>query len=116
MESEMHRGKNDPCSVSDAPFVNIKTLLKLETSADDSTASGGQDATVKLFDALSGQTLHVLSGLEIGTGSIAFSPTHQNLIAAGGWNGRLVIWNVYVCSTLLSVGLVVYADGCGVDW
>lgn len=36
--------------------------------------SGGQDSTIKLFDALSGETLHVLPGLESGTGSLAFSP------------------------------------------
>ncbi|KIR97673.1 hypothetical protein L804_04815, partial [Cryptococcus deuterogattii 2001/935-1] len=37
-------------------------------------AAGGQDSTIKLFDALSGETLHVLPGLESGTGSLAFSP------------------------------------------
>ncbi|WVQ80620.1 hypothetical protein IAT38_002725 [Cryptococcus sp. DSM 104549] len=74
-------------------------------------AAGGQDSTVKLFDATSGTTLHVLSGLESGTGSLAFSPrsfpaliaNHPNLaskvgklglLAAGGWDGLLKIWDV----------------------
>ena len=57
--------------------------------------SGGQDCTVKLFDALSGETLYTLSGLETGTGSIAFSPTGQ-MVSAGGWNGQLIVWNVQV--------------------
>lgn len=92
--------------------------------------SGGQDSTIKLFDALSGETLHVLPGLESGTGSLAFSPfsfgslidslpphtTHPSdpaaaatatattaarlgvgkygLLAGGGWDGVLRIWDV----------------------
>jgi transducin (beta)-like 1 len=62
----------------------------------DSPCSGGQDSTVKLFDALSGQTLYTLSGLETGTGSICFSPAAKNLVAGGGWNGKLVIWDIEV--------------------
>lgn len=50
---------------------------------------------MKLFDAFSGETLHTLSGLETGTGSLAFSPLGR-LIAAGGWNGKLLVWNVRV--------------------
>ncbi|OXB37728.1 hypothetical protein J007_02506, partial [Cryptococcus neoformans] len=91
-------------------------------------AAGGQDSTIKLFDALSGETLHVLQGLESGTGSLAFSPfslntlidslhphphpistnatTSENgtanqlgvgkygLLAGGGWDGVLRIWDV----------------------
>lgn len=90
--------------------------------------SGGQDSTIKLFDALSGETLHVLPGLESGTGSLAFSPFSLNslvgslfpattattaaengtaaataerlgvgkygLLAGGGWDGVLRIWDV----------------------
>lgn len=55
---------------------------------------------MKLFDALSGECLHVLNGLESGTGSIAFSPLSpsrsQGIIAGGGWNGKLVLWDVEV--------------------
>ncbi len=61
----------------------------------DSARSGGQDSTVKVFDAISGETLHTLSGLETGTGSIAFSPSGRAL-AGGGWNGQLVVWDVSV--------------------
>ncbi len=60
---------------------------------------GGQDSTVKLFDAISGQKLYTLAGLETGTGSIAFSPTGRAL-AAGGWNGQLVVWDVEVSTGL----------------
>lgn len=52
---------------------------------------------MKLFDALSGETLHTLSGMETGTGSLAFSPTGRSL-AAGGWNGQLVVWDIGVRS------------------
>jgi transducin (beta)-like 1 len=55
---------------------------------------------VKLFDALSGQTLYTLSGLETGTGSICFSPAAKNLVAGGGWNGKLVIWDIEVSTKL----------------
>ena len=58
--------------------------------------SGGQDSTVKLFDALSGECLHTLSGFDSGTGSIAFSPLVQNLIAVGGWNGLAGIYDLAV--------------------
>ncbi|KAL1408418.1 hypothetical protein Q8F55_005230 [Vanrija albida] len=61
-------------------------------------AAGGQDSTVKLFDAVSGECLHVLAGLESGTGSIAFSPLgfgrSLGVVAGGGWNGKLVVWDV----------------------
>ncbi|ORY27896.1 WD40-repeat-containing domain protein [Naematelia encephala] len=61
-------------------------------------AAGGQDSTVVLFDALSGERLHTLSGLEAGTGSIAFSPPEfggaLGAVAGGGWNGQLFIWDV----------------------
>ncbi|TYJ52328.1 hypothetical protein B9479_007057 [Cryptococcus floricola] len=80
-------------------------------------AAGGQDATVKLFDALSGETLHVLSGLESGTGSLAFSPRaflglegvrgrgkgegrgegkvgRLGVLAGGGGDGVVRVWDV----------------------
>ncbi|KAK8858393.1 hypothetical protein IAR55_002620 [Kwoniella newhampshirensis] len=61
-------------------------------------AAGGQDSTVKVFDAISGECLHVLSGLESGTGSLAFSPRGLGgpfgALAAGGWDGHIVVWDV----------------------
>lgn len=62
---------------------------------------GGLDTTIKLFDALSGECLHVLEGLESGTGSLAFSPLldgmgGSGLIAGGGWNSDLFVWDVEV--------------------
>ncbi len=88
----MPRWANDRCSVS----ASIPVML---------TISGGQDSTVKLFDALSGECLHVLPGLESGTGSIAFSPIglgprSAGLIAGGGWNGKLIVWDVSVSGSL----------------
>ena len=60
--------------------------------------SGGQDSTVKVFDVDDGIVLHKLSGLEQGTGCIAFPPPGlgASLIAAGGWNGQLYIWDLAV--------------------
>jgi transducin (beta)-like 1 len=62
-------------------------------------AAGGQDSTVKLFDASTGECLHTLPGLEYGTGSIAFSPTASlarpcGVLAGGGWNGKAILWDV----------------------
>lgn len=51
------------------------------------------DTTIKVFDATSGDCVHVLKGLEEGTGSLAFSSV-GNMIAGGGWNGRLMIWSL----------------------
>ncbi|KLT40000.1 WD40 repeat-like protein [Cutaneotrichosporon oleaginosum] len=61
--------------------------------------SGGQDSTVKLFDASTGECLHTLLGLEHGTGSIAFSPSTSlarpgGVLAGGGWNGKAILWDV----------------------
>ncbi|KAK4685049.1 transducin (beta)-like 1, partial [Tremellales sp. Uapishka_1] len=64
-------------------------------------AAGGQDSTIKIFEVISGQCLHALSGLEQGVGSLAFCPAGfggelgLGLIAGGGWNGKLVIWDVH---------------------
>ncbi|WRT67599.1 uncharacterized protein IL334_004571 [Kwoniella shivajii] len=61
-------------------------------------AAGGQDSTVKVFDALSGECLHTLTGLESGTGSLAFSPLSfggkLGALAAGGWDGHLFVWDI----------------------
>ncbi|OCF31255.1 hypothetical protein I316_07041 [Kwoniella heveanensis BCC8398] len=61
-------------------------------------AAGGQDSTVKLFDALSGECLHILKGLETGTGCLAFSSLsfggEIGYLAAGGWDGRFCLWDV----------------------
>ncbi|WWC95894.1 hypothetical protein V866_002761 [Kwoniella sp. B9012] len=61
-------------------------------------AAGGQDSTVKVFDALSGECLHTLAGLETGTGSLAFSPASfggkLGALAAGGWDGHLIVWDI----------------------
>ncbi|KAL7424325.1 hypothetical protein Q5752_000007 [Cryptotrichosporon argae] len=60
-------------------------------------AAGGQDSTVKLFDAVSGELLHMLAGLESGTGSLAFSPPAfgpARALAAGGWDAKVVVWDV----------------------
>ncbi|WVF69258.1 hypothetical protein IAT40_004034 [Kwoniella sp. CBS 6097] len=68
-------------------------------------AAGGQDSTVKLFDALSGECLHVLKGLETGTGCLAFSPLdfrgELGCLAAGGWDGRFCLWDVESGTPLL---------------
>jgi hypothetical protein len=50
---------------------------------------------------VSGECLHTLKGLESGTASIAFSPLglgkgKLGCIAAGGWSGQLIIWDVEV--------------------
>lgn len=63
--------------------------------------SGGQDSTVKLFNAETGECLHSLAGLEAGTGSIAFSPIVSStrpfgIVAGGGWNGKVCFWDVQV--------------------
>ncbi|WVQ96758.1 hypothetical protein IAU59_003865 [Kwoniella sp. CBS 9459] len=61
-------------------------------------AAGGQDSTVKLFDALSGECLHALEGLETGTGCLAFTSLGFGgaigCLAAGGWDGRFCLWDV----------------------
>ncbi|WVR06163.1 hypothetical protein IAU60_003193 [Kwoniella sp. DSM 27419] len=68
-------------------------------------AAGGQDSTVKVFDALSGECLHVLKGLETGTGSLAFSPLgfggKLGALAAGGWNGHLIVFDLDTGKPLL---------------
>ncbi|WWC62305.1 uncharacterized protein I303_104901 [Kwoniella dejecticola CBS 10117] len=61
-------------------------------------AAGGQDSAVIVFDAISGQIVYNLEGLESGTGSLAFAPASfggkLGALAAGGWNGHLFLWDL----------------------
>ena len=55
-------------------------------------ASHGADATVRLWDAASGQLLHSLHG-HTGGGRVVFTPDSKRLVTAGG-GGKLLLWNV----------------------
>ena len=65
--------------------------------------SGAQETSVKVFNALTGECLHTLAGLEFGIVSLSFSPLgigKMGAIAAGGWDGRIMVWDVEVSVSL----------------
>ncbi len=70
--------------------------MSLSNSDHKLTCRAGQDTTVKLYKASTGELLRSLEGLEDGIGSITFSPQPKGLIAGGGWYGKLLIWEVEV--------------------
>ena len=80
----------------DAPRCVRQLESMLDEPADLSVCRGGQDSPVKLFDALSGECLHIFKGLDNGTGALSFSPSAQALLAAGGWDAKFVIWDIDV--------------------
>ena len=55
-------------------------------------ASASLDTTVTIWDAQSGQTIHVLSGHTASVNSVVFSPDGQTL-ASASWDGSLKIWD-----------------------
>ena len=55
-------------------------------------ASGGDDGTLRLWDAASGQTVRVMAGQQGRVGSVAFSPDGRQ-IASGGDDGATRLWH-----------------------
>jgi WD40 repeat protein len=63
-------------------------------SADGRTiASGGQDATIKLWDVEKGILLRILKGHKLTVWSVKFSPD-GNIIASGSFDNTVKLWNV----------------------
>ena len=56
-------------------------------------ATGGEDGKAKLWDAESGQEIHLLKEHASGVASLAFSPDGSR-IATGSWDRTLKIWDV----------------------
>ena len=92
------RAKTSAWTLSSGPPTGSTLLRESKVSRPGLflTSSGGQDTTVKLFNAATGECVRSLSGLEEGIGSISFSPLANGLIAGGGWFGKIIIWEVEV--------------------
>ena len=56
-------------------------------------ASGGDDGTLRLWDASNGKSLHVFHDHKQSVCSVAFSPDGQQ-IASGGFDGTLRLWRL----------------------
>ncbi|MDZ7414493.1 MAG: hypothetical protein ONB15_13295, partial [candidate division KSB1 bacterium] len=55
-------------------------------------ASGGEDGTVRLWDAETGEPLRVLEGHTGGVLSVAFSPEGRRVVSGGG-DGTVRVWD-----------------------
>ncbi len=61
-------------------------------------ASGGMDATIRLWDVATGQPIgeplrgHIRN-VEFGRFDLAFSPD-GSMLASGGWDGTIRLWDV----------------------
>ena len=69
-------------------------MSHLPFSAD---GSASYDFTARLYDALTGECLHVFAAHDDGLTALVFSPNGLgHLLATGAWDGRVVIWNTQV--------------------
>ena len=56
--------------------------------------SGGDDGTVRVWEAASGRLLHTLTGHTGGVRAVGWSPDGTRLVS-GGADGRLVVWSLH---------------------
>ena len=56
-------------------------------------ATGCFDKTVRIWDVVSGELLQTFKEHKDEVRSIAFSPD-GNMLASGGWEGTVFLWNV----------------------
>ncbi|MFO7870578.1 MAG: IPT/TIG domain-containing protein [Kiritimatiellia bacterium] len=70
-------------------------------------ASGGEDGTIRLYRARTGEFIRTFGGGQTLTADIAFSPD-AGRIASAGWNGSAAVWNVENGGRLAEIDI---ADG-----
>merc|ERR1711988_805941 len=56
-------------------------------------ASGSYDKTVRIWDVMSGECVHVLNGHSSGVSSVCYSPDGKTL-ASGSYDNTVRIWDV----------------------
>ncbi|GLW89636.1 hypothetical protein Aglo03_04520 [Actinokineospora globicatena] len=72
-------------------------VYTLAFSADGRTlVSAGSDAVIRLWDTTLRTPRGRLAGHRLNLYSVAFSPTEPNLLAVGGENGRISLWDTAV--------------------
>ena len=74
-------------------------------------ATGGQDDTIRLWNVESGRASRVIEAPSSYIKSVAYSPNGK-LIAAGGGDGRTILWDAVGGTKLRTLGSVTSPDGC----
>ena len=68
-------------------------VVSVAFSRDGTLASGGQDGTVILWDAITEQPIATLTGHTASARSVAFSPD-GSILASGSHDGTVILWDV----------------------
>ncbi len=81
-------------------------VIDLGWSPDGSTLAAASAAgPVTVFEVADGQVRHEIPGDEEGTNVIAFHPTQSALLASGGQDGRVKLWDTQAGQQVASVDL-----------
>ncbi len=96
----------------------VEGLVSLAFSPDSETLASAGDEIVSLWDVNTGKERAALKGHTFIVGSVAFSPDGKSL-ASGGWDGRIIWWDVKTGKELARAEhrkeAIIYAVRCSPD-
>ncbi|PWA03237.1 hypothetical protein BB558_000581 [Smittium angustum] len=78
--------------------------------------SGSRDSNLRIFDIRKMDTLRSFRGITKEVTSVAWHPMHETLLASGGSEGSLMMWDVNVKDCLHSIGNAHESYVWSIDW